>query len=326
MAHDHHTHDHHDHSHSHGSDHGSDHGHGHDHGHHHHAPTDFGGRFLLAAALNGAFIIAEVFYGFKANSLALLADAGHNFSDAIGLLLAWGAWWLAKRAPRPTFTYGFRSASIMAALVNALLLLVAIGGIVWEAVQRFTQLQAVEGSTVMWVAGLGIVVNGFTAWLFAGGQKDLNIRAAFAHLAMDALVSAGVVVSGLIMMRTHWLWLDPALSLIVSAVIVWGTWGLLRDSARLALQGVPKGIDFAAVKARLCALTGVTDVHDLHIWGMSTTEVAMTVHLTMPGGHPGDSFLHDLTETMEHDFGIGHVTVQIEMGGVPCALAPDEVV
>lgn len=312
------AHDHHGHSH--------DHDHGHDHGHDHHAPTDFGARFLLAAALNGAFIVAEVIYGFKANSLALLADAGHNFSDAIGLLLAWGAWWLAKRAPRPTFTYGFRGASIMAALVNALLLLVAIGGIIWEAVQRFTHLQSVEGATVIWVAGLGILVNGFTAWLFAGGQKDLNIKAAFAHLLMDALVSAAVVASGLIIMKTHWLWLDPALSVIVSLIIVWGTWGLLRDSARLALQGVPKGIDFAAVKARLGALDGVSEVHDLHIWGMSTTEVAMTAHLTMPGGHPGDAFLHRLTEVMEHDFGIGHVTVQIEMGGLPCALAPDEVV
>ena len=291
-------------------------------------PTNFGARFLLAAALNGLFIIAEVVYGFKANSLALLADAGHNFSDAIGLLLAWGAWALAKAAPRPTFTYGYRGASIMAALLNALLLLIAIGGIVFEALERFTHLQAVQGSTVMWVAAAGIVVNGATAWLFASGQGDLNIKAAFTHLAADAVVSAAVVVSGLVMTWTGWLWLDPTLSLVVSGVIVWGTWGLLRDSGRLALQGVPSGIDYEGVKAHLGSLTGVVGVHDLHIWGMSTTEVAMTVHLLTPAGHPGDAFLHDLKTTMEDQFRIQHVTVQIELGDgpAPCEQAPDSVV
>ena len=242
--------------------------------------------------------------------------------------MAWGAWALAKAAPRPAFTYGYRGASIMAALLNALLLLIAIGGIVFEAAERFTHLQAVQGTTVMWVAAAGIVVNGATAWLFAGGQGDLNIKAAFAHLAADALVSAVVVVSGLIMTWTNWLWLDPALSIAVSAFIVWGTWGLLRDSGRLALQGVPSGIDYAGVKTYLGERDGVASVHDLHIWGMSTTEVAMTVHLLMPAGHPGDAFLHDLQDVMKTRFGIHHVTVQIELGdgAVPCDMAPDNVI
>jgi cobalt-zinc-cadmium efflux system protein len=297
------------------------------HGHHHHAPTSFGTRFLIAAAANAAFIVAEVIYGFRANSLALLADAGHNFSDAIGLILAWGAWWLAKATPRPTFTYGYRGASIVAALFNAVLLLVAIGGIVFEAIERFTHLQAVHGDIVMWVAAGGIVVNGLTAWLFAGGGSDLNIRAAFLHLLSDAVVSAAVVVSGLVMAATGWLWLDPALSLVVSAVIIWGTWGLLRDSGRLALQGVPSGIDYAGVKAHVAGLPGVKDVHDLHIWGMSTTEVAMTAHLLMPEGHPGDAFLQGLCGTMKARFGIGHVTVQIEVGDAePCGLTAENVV
>ncbi len=344
--HDDHDHDHdhdndHDHAHTHGHAHGGhenggheshsheSHSHGgHSHGGHSHAPTNFGTRFLLAAALNGMFIIAEVIFGLRANSLALLADAGHNFSDAIGLILAWAAWWLARKKPVTNFTYGYRGASIMAALFNAILLLIAIGGIVWEAVQRFAEPQVVAGGIVMWVAGGGILVNGFTAWLFMNGQSDLNIKAAFSHLAADAVVSAAVVVSGLVMLLTGWGWLDPVLSLVVSAVIVWGTWGLLRDSVRLSLQGVPAHIDAPKVKAWLTALPGVVSVHDLHIWGMSTTEVALTVHLMMPAGHPGDAFLHSLCAELKSKHGIVHSTVQIEMGDVAhaCALTPDEVV
>ncbi len=339
MAHDHskhphphdsHDHDHHDHGHKH--DHGHSHG-GHSHGGHSHgghghshAPTNFGPRFLLAAALNGLFIIAEVVYGIRANSLALLADAGHNFSDAIGLILAWAAWWLARKKPVANFTYGYRGASIMAALFNAILLLIAVGGIIWEAVQRFSAHEPVAGATVMVIAAIGIAVNGFTAWLFMQGQNDLNIKAAFAHLLSDAIVSAAVVVAGLIMLKTGWMWLDPAFSIVVSVVIVWGTWGLLRDSVRLSLQGVPPGINAAKVKAFLAAQPGVSEVHDLHIWGMSTTEVALTAHLTMPAGHPGDDFLRILCETLSHDHGIGHATVQIETGVMACALAPEEVV
>ena len=323
MPHDHadhdHSHDHHDHHH----------GSGHSHGHAHPAPTNFGTRFLIAAGLNAAFIVAEVIYGFKANSLALLADAGHNFSDVIGLLMAWGAWWLAKKKPQPNFTYGFRGASIVAALLNAILLLVAVGGIVFEAIDRLVSAQQpVEGMIIMAVAGLGIVINGVTAWLFSQGQSDLNIKAAFAHLAADAIVSAAVVVSGGIMLLTHWAWLDPVLSLAVSAVIVWGTWGLLRDSGKLAVQGVPSHIDYKKVMAYLEGLPGVAGVHDLHIWGMSTTEVALTAHLTMPEGHPGDAFLHNLAENLNDRHKIIHVTVQIEMGDAAhvCALSPADVV
>ena len=323
MPHDHadhdHSHDHHDHHH----------GSGHSHGHAHPAPTNFGTRFLIAAGLNAAFIVAEVIYGFKANSLALLADAGHNFSDVIGLLLAWGAWWLAKKKPQPNFTYGFRGASIVAALLNAILLLVAVGGIVFEAIDRLMSgQQPVEGTIIMAVAALGIVINGVTAWLFSQGQSDLNIKAAFAHLAADAVVSAAVVVSGGIMLLTHWAWLDPVLSLVVSAVIVWGTWGLLRDSGKLAVQGVPSHIDYDKVKIYLAGLAGVEGVHDLHIWGMSTTEVALTAHLMMPAGHPGDAFLHDLARGLQDKHKIVHVTVQIEMGdgAHACVLSPEDVV
>jgi len=295
---------------------------------HDHAPTNFGKRFLLAAALNGVFIVAEIIFGMRANSLALLADAGHNFSDVIGLVLAWVAWWLALKKPVTNFTYGYRGASIMAALFNAILLLLAVGGICWEAIQRLTQPAVVEGGIVMWVAGAGIFVNGFTAWLFMGGQNDLNIKAAFSHLAADAVVSAAVVVSGFVMKVTGWVWLDPLLSVGVSVVIVLGTWGLLRSSVRLSLQGVPAHIDANRVKAWLASLPGVTGVHDLHIWGMSTTEVALTAHLIMPAGHPGDDFLHSLSEGLKSKHGIVHTTVQIEMADAvhTCALMPDEVV
>lgn len=334
MAHDHdHRHDHddprdHDHDHDHDHAGGGAHGHGHGpHGHHHHAPTDFGGRFLLAAALNAAFIVVEVIFGFRANSLALLADAGHNFSDAIGLVMAWAAWWLGRKGPAPSFTYGYRGASIMAALLNSLLLLVAIGGVVWEAVQRLLAPEPAQGVIVMGVAAGGILVNGVTAWLFTQGQSDLNIRAAFLHLLSDAVVSAAVVVAGFVMMMTGWAWLDPALGLVVSAVIVWGTWGLLSDAVKLSLQGVPPGVDFDKVKTYLKALPGVADVHDLHIWGMSTTEVALTAHLMMPGGHPGDAFLHDLATALKTGHGIIHATVQIEMGDAHvCALKPEHVI
>ena len=281
----------------------------------------------MAAALNGLFIVAEVIFGFRANSLALLADAGHNFSDAIGLLMAWAAWWLGKKGPAPSFTYGYRGASIMAALLNSLLLLVAIGGVVWEATQRLLHPEITQGVIVMWVAAGGIVVNGVTAWLFTQGQSDLNIRAAFLHLLSDAVVSAAVVVAGFVMMNTGWVWLDPALGLVVSAVIVWGTWGLLRDAVKLSLQGVPPSVDFDRVKTYLGGLPGVVEVHDLHIWGMSTTEVALTAHLMMPQGHPGDDFLHDIVTALKAKHGIIHATVQIETGGVHvCALSPDNVI
>ena len=319
-------------AHSHGHDHDhSDHGHGHHHGlgGHSHAPKDFGQAFLWGMVLNVGFVLAEVVFGLRANSLSLLADAGHNLSDVLGLMLAWGASILSKRTPSARHTYGLRSASILAALGNAIFLLVAIGGVGWEAVQRLEHPEPAAGLTVMVVAGVGILVNGFTALLFMGGAKqDLNIRGAYLHMASDAAVSAGVVVAGGIIMATGWVWLDPVVSLVIAAVILIGTWGLLRDSVNLSLQGVPPGVELDKVRAFLLADDGVTEVHDLHVWGMSTTETAMTAHLVMPAGHPGDAFLQKLAHELDEAFSIHHVTVQIEMGdtGVPCGLKPDTTV
>lgn len=306
---------------THTHDHGSQ---GHDHSHSH-TPTSFGRSFIIAAALNTIFIVAEVVYGLKANSLALLADAGHNFSDVIGLVLAWGAYLLSKRKPSGRYTYGLRSTSIIAALANAILLLVAIGGVAWEAIERLNSHQPVEGTTVMWVAGIGIFINGFTAWMFSKGQEDLNIKAAFLHLASDAVISFGVVIAGLVIMKTGWLWLDPAMSLAISAAIVWGTWGLLRDSVNLALHAVPAHIDLEKVRAYLVGLPQVKEVHDLHIWGMSTSEVALSAHLVVPGSHPGDDFLSQVSEQLHEEHGIEHSTLQIEIGDgkQACELAPD---
>jgi cobalt-zinc-cadmium efflux system protein len=303
-------------------DHGHDHSAagGHDHGH---APKDFGFAFAVGTALNLGFVILEAVYGFLANSMALLADAGHNLSDVFGLLMAWGATVLVKRAPTPRFTYGFGSSSILAALANAIFLLVATGAIFWEAVQRLGSPEPVVGKTVMIVAALGIFVNGFTAWLFASGSKDdINIRGAFMHMAADAAISLGVVITGFAMIQTGWLWIDPVVSIVIAAIIVYGTWGLLRESAGLAMHAVPPGIDPEGVRAHLEKLPGVTAVHDLHIWPMSTTETALTCHLVIPTGHPGDQFLCDATEALHDKFEIRHATLQIEhadCGG--CALA-----
>ena len=266
--------------------HGDAHDH-HDHAHGH-APKDFGRAFLFGIILNSSFVAAEAVYGILSNSLALLADAGHNLSDVLGLLLAWGASTLVKRIPSKRFTYGLRSTSILAALINAVLLLVVTGGIAWEAVLRFQHPSAVEGMTVIIVATFGIAINLGTALLFMSGRKgDLNVRGAFTHMAADAAVSLGVVIAGFAIMYTGWLWLDPVVSLMISIVIVIGTWGLLRDSVNLALHAVPEGIDPDKVHAYLSAAEGVSEVHDLHIWAMSTTETALTVHLVVPTGYPG---------------------------------------
>lgn len=314
-----HAHDHgHDHAHDH---HGHDHGHDHTHGlfgHHHHAPpTDFGRAFVIGIVLNLGFVIVEGIYGVIANSVALLADAGHNLSDVAGLAAAWGATILAKRAASARFTYGMRGSSILAALFNAVLLLVAIGAVAWESIQRLADPQPVAGLTVMAVAAAGIAVNGFTAWLFSRGG-DLNVRAAFAHMLSDAIVSAGVVISGFVILQTGWTWLDPVVSLVIAAIIVAGTWGLLRDSVTMALQGVPPGVELDAVRAKLAALPGVAQTHHVHIWPVSTTETALTAHLLCPAGHPGDAFLCDAAAMLEHDFGIGHATFQIEMVDGSC--------
>ena len=301
-------------------------GYGHDHRGevrgHNHAPKDFGFAFALGTALNVGFVVVEAITGVLANSMALLADAGHNLSDVLGLLMAWGASILVKRRPTLQYTYGFGSSTILAALANAVFLLVAVGAIAWEAVQRISAPPPVAGTTMIVVAGLGILINGFTAWLFASGaERDVNIRGAYLHMAADAAISFGVVLAGFAMLMTGWNWLDPVVSLIIVALIVWATWGLLRDTTRLALHGVPAGINPVDVQSRLAALPGVASIHDLHIWPMSTTETALTCHLVMPDGHPGDAFILQATEMLHAEFEIRHATLQFEVGNdVPCGL------
>lgn len=300
------------HGHGHGHDHG--HGHGHQHGHgHSHAPADFGRAFAIGIVLNTAFVIVEATYGFLSGSMALVADAGHNLSDVLALLLAWGASIAAKRAPTDRFTYGYKSSTILAALANAGLLLVAIGAILFETLHRLTDPAPVEGMTVIIVASIGILINAGTAMLFMKGSKDdLNIRGAYLHMAADALVSVGVVVAGFVILYTGAAWVDPVTSLVIVAIIAWGTWGLLKDSVKMGLLGVPEGISETDVRAYLSGLEGVDAVHDLHIWPMSTTETALTAHLVMPGAHPGDSFLHDIAHHLELEHRINHATIQIE--------------
>lgn len=317
MAHQH-DHDHHDHSH------GDDHGHG--HVGHSHAPDHFGFAFAAGVTLNTAFVVAELIFGYAANSLALVSDAVHNFSDVISLLLAWAALWLARKQPTQQHTYGYRRASILAALVNAGLLLIAVGGIAVEAINRLQEPAAVAGWTVVLVAALGILVNGGTALLFMRGRHgDLNIRGAYLHMAADAGVSFGVVVAALVIMATGWLWVDPAISLGIAAVVLASGWGLARDSVNLALDGVPKGIELAKVRDYLVTLEGVTELHDLHIWAMSTNETALTAHLVRPAGF-NDAFLHGVCEELSHRFNIHHATLQIEASSEVCKLAPAEVV
>jgi cobalt-zinc-cadmium efflux system protein len=326
--HDHHDHDHHGHDHHHDHDH--DHGHAHGHGlGHSHAPADFGRAFAIAAALNIGLVVAQVVFGILANSVALLADAGHNFGDVLGLLLAWGAHGVARWQPTKRYTYGFRSASILAALLNGLILLVATGAIAWEAIRRLFEPDVVGGTTVMIVAAIGIVVNGISAWLLmAGREDDLNIRGAFLHMLGDAAISLGVVIAGAVISLTAWNVLDPIASIVISGLIIWGTWGLLSQSVRMSLAAVPDGIDRTAVETCLRALPGVSEVHDLHIWAMSTTETALTAHLVRPGAALEDSFLHDACVTLERQFKIRHATLQVEAGdtGEICRLAPDHVV
>lgn len=298
-------------------------GHSHHHGHHHENPNKHGRAFAIAIALNTVFVVIEMSYGFIANSTALMADAGHNLSDVLGLLLAWGAAILSRKAPSVRFTYGLRSTSILAAMANAMLLLVACGAIALEAIERISAPPAVAGLTVTVVAGIGIVVNGLSAWLFVKGSKgDLNIRGAYLHMAADAVVSLGVVIAGLAMLLTGWYWLDPVISLVIVAVILIGTWGLLRESVQLALSAVPPHIDVPAVETYLRQCAGVTEVHDLHIWALSTTESALTVHLVMPAGYPGDGFIDEVAHTLEERFSLQHSTLQVEQGTTDhsCAL------
>ena len=293
----------------------------HDHNHNH-APVDFGRAFAIGTALNLGFVAIEGAAGFWTQSVALLADAGHNLSDVLGLLVAWGGAELAKRPATKRFTFGLRSSSILAALTNAVLLFVAVGMILLEAIQRLSDPPAIAGGTVMLVAAVGIVVNLGTAMLFARGRKgDVNIRGAYLHMAADAAVSAGVVIAAGLMLWTGAAWLDPAISLVIVVVILWSSWGLFTESLTMALHAVPRGVDAEAVERTLANLPGVVRVHDLHIWPMSTTEAALTAHLVMPDGHPGDAFLMDLQHRLEHDHGIDHTTVQIELGdGAECRM------
>ncbi len=298
----------------------------HHHHHHHEVPASAGRAFAIAVTLNLAFVVAEVAAGMISGSVALLADAGHNLSDVLSLLLAWAASILAARPPSERFTYGLKSSSILAAIANAALLWVAIGAILVETIRRFTEPAAVEGSMMMAVAAIGIAVNALSALLFAKGSKsDLNLRAAFVHLMADAVVSVGVVAAGLIIAVTGLRFIDPLTSLVITAVIAWSSWGLLREALRMGMMGVPASIDPARVRAFLAALPGVAQVHDFHIWPMSTTETALTAHLVMPAGHPAPAFLRELAHELDHDFGIGHATIQIETEG-GCPLEDEAVV
>ncbi|MGE5387795.1 MAG: cation diffusion facilitator family transporter [Hyphomicrobiales bacterium] len=300
------------------------HAHHHDH---HHAPKRFGVAFAVGAALNLGLVIAEVTFGFLSNSVALVSDGVHNLSDVLGLLLAWAGSWLATRQPSDRRTYGYRRASILAALANAALLLTATGGLIVEAVQRLFDAQPVASGTVLWVASVAIAVNLGTALLFMRGREsDINIRGAFLHLMADAAVSLGVVIAALLISKTGWLWLDPVASLGVALVVLGSGWGLMRSALDLALDAVPPGVDRSAVEDYLAGLPGVTEVHDLHIWGMSTTETALTAHLVRPGALPDDALLDQIAQELERQFHIHHVTIQLENGALACRYAPAHVV
>jgi len=293
------------------------------HGHHHAVPSNYDRAFVTALLLNSVFVVIEFGYGFFASSTALMADAGHNLSDVLGLILAWTATILARKVPNERYTFGLRSSSILAALANAMFLLVACGAIAWEAILRFAEPPHVAGLMVSAVAIVGIAVNGVSAWLFMKGSKgDLNIRGAYLHMAADAAISLGVAVTGVAMAFTGWYWLDPATSLVIVIVIIIGTWGLLRESVQLALHAVPTQINVEKVESFLRARSGVSDIHDLHIWGMSTTESALTAHLVMPEGYPGDAAIDEIVHDLKHEFNIHHCTLQVEQGTTQhsCAL------
>jgi cobalt-zinc-cadmium efflux system protein len=283
--------------------------------HHHHAPPNYNRAFAIGVVLNVGFVVVEVIFGLLANSLALLTDAGHNLSDVLGLLLAWGASALAARRPSVRRTYGYSRATILASLGSGLLLLAAIGAIAWEAVGRFMEPVQPAGTTIMLVAGIGVVINTLTALLFISGKDhDLNIRGAFLHMAADAAVSLGVVISGAVIWRFGLNWVDPMISMVIAAVIFFSTWDLLRDSLNLAVDAVPRKVDPARVREFLLAQPGVAGMHDLHIWAMSTTDTALTTHLIMPDPPPDDAFLHGIAGTLREKFHIDHATIQVERG------------
>ena len=304
--------------------------HAHDHSHAHldeQGASGAGKAFLIGILLNFSFVVIEGSYGFVANSIALVADAGHNLSDVLGLVISWGALLLTRRKPTTRFTYGLRGSTILAALFNGIFLLIAVGAIALQAIQRLIAPAPVAEMTVIVVASIGIAINTATAMMFVAGRKnDLNVRSAFLHMAGDAAVSVGVVLAGIAMLYTGWLWLDPAVSLGIALLIVLGTWGLLRDALSMSLQAVPPGIDAEAVRAYLGSLPRVQAVHDLHIWPMSTSETALTAHLVVPGVPLDDGVLASVAAHLKEDFRIGHCTIQVETGAEPCALAPADAV
>jgi cobalt-zinc-cadmium efflux system protein len=295
---------------------------------HCHRPTNFDRAFAIGVGLNLSFVVAQVVFGLLANSLALLADAGHNLSDVFGLMLAWGASYLARQSPTPRRTYGLRRSSILAALLNSVLLLVVTGAIAWEGIRRLFHPDPVSGTAVIAVAAVGVVINSATALLFMSGQHDLNIRGAFLHMAADAAISLGVVVAGVVIALTGWLWVDPVVSLALAAAIAAGNWGLLRQSIDMSMDAVPQGVDLEGVRDYLAGLPGVTAFHDLHIWGMSTTETALTVHLMKPEGLVDDDWLAEISQQLHDRFHIEHATIQVESGRatLPCRLEPEDTV
>lgn len=320
MAHDH------ERGHSCGHEHAHNHGLGHSHSH---GAVNYNRAFAIGTGLNLAFVIVEVVFGVFANSLALLADAGHNFSDVLGLLLAWGASVLAKRRPSQRRTYGLRRSSILAALLNSMILLIAIAGIAWEAIGRLVSPDAVATTTVIIVASIGVIINTATALLFFRGKEDdLNVRGAYLHMAADAAISLGVVAGAILIAITSWVWIDPVLSLLIAGAIAIATWRLLRQSLDLSLDAVPEQINLSSVRTFLGELPGVIEVHDLHIWAISTTETALTVHLVKPDAIVDDDWLAHISKDLQDRFHIGHATIQVENGSasVPCRLAPDHVV
>ena len=299
----------------------------HSHNHHHHEINNYNRSFSMGIALNVIFVLIEVSYGIYADSLALIADAGHNLSDVMSLLLAWGASYLATKQPNVQRTYGLRKVTIMASLLSAVLLFIALGGIAWESIERISSPQRVDSMIIIVVAGIGVVINTLTALLFVKGQKhDLNIRAAYLHMAADAAISLGVVVAGIAILLTDWLWLDPVISLLIVLFILLGTWGLLKDSINLSIDAVPPGIDISQIKDYLISLKNISDIHDLHVWALSTTETALTVHLVTTNELIDNTLLHEMEEHLKHHFNISHTTIQIEneKDGYVCVLNRDE--
>lgn len=304
----------------------------HNHAHragHSHAPAVFDKAFIVGISLNLTFVIIEFFYGYISNSLALMADAGHNLSDVLSLALAWAATWLTRRKPSKFRTYGFSRSSILASLLNAVLLLLAIGAIGWEAIIRFSNPVPVESNIVMWVAAIGIFINSATAFMFMKGKEgDINIKGAYLHMLADAAVSLGVVIAAIVMSYTSWLWIDPVISLVIVVVIAVSTYGLLKESVDMAMDAVPRSIDLEKVEEHLKSLEGVTAVHDLHVWPLSTTTIALTAHIVRPLGEMTDEWIQEIAEGLHEEFGIDHPTIQIERGGTDgeCKLAPDTVI